>query len=321
MSQRKDVTELSRAVRAGDRRALAKAITLVESERELDRARATSLLADLMEHAGRAFRIGVTGAPGVGKSTLVDALGVRAVAEGRRVAVLAIDPSSIRSGGSLLGDRTRMGRLAALPEAFVRPSPASGAQGGIGPRTRETLLVLEAAGYDVVIIETVGVGQGELAVTDVADVVVVLWMAGAGDDVQGMKRGILEHADAVVFTKADGPNLEESQRSRDRLQALFSVFRREPPDVLALSAFFEPDAGLLWDTLSARRQQLAESGELEQRRRAQRLAWFHLAVKEALLEKLSKSGDLDEERARLRAGVERGELLPAEAARRLIEGL
>jgi LAO/AO transport system kinase len=316
-----EIGALTRGVRAGERRAIGKAITLVESERAEDRERSARLLGELTIGTAPAFRLGVTGAPGVGKSTLVDALGLRAIADGRRVAVLAIDPSSVRSGGSLLGDRTRMGALAASPRAFIRPSPSAGAQGGIGRGTREALIVLEAAGYDVLIVETVGVGQGELAVTDVADLVLVLWMAGAGDDVQGMKRGILEHADLVAFTKADGDNLHSARAARDALHALFSLFRRDEPRVLAVSAFSEPDARGLWQALTERRAELEASGELVARRRNQRRVWFQRAIERALLERLMSEPELERERLRLGDAVERGELVAPEAARRLVDRL
>lgn len=308
-------------VRRAERRAIAKAITLVESDHPEDELAAAALLAELAPTARRALRLGVTGAPGVGKSTLIDALGVRAVAEARRVAVLAIDPSSVRTGGSLLGDRTRMGRLATSEQAFVRPSPSSGAQGGIGPRTREAVIVLEAAGYDVVIIETVGVGQGELAVTDVADVLLVLWMAGAGDDVQGIKRGILEHADLVAFTKADGPNGDSARAERDRLHGLFSMLRRDAPTVLAVSALSAEDVQSLWRATLERLEVLERTGELAQRRRAQRRAWFQSALQQALAARVTRDSALSSERAKLEAAVERGELLPVLAAKQLIERL
>lgn len=315
------VTALARSVQAGDRRAIGKAITLVESELPADRARAAELLNALAPSAGRALRVGVTGAPGVGKSTLIDAFGRAAIAAGRRVAVLAIDPSSMKTGGSLLGDRTRMGRLAASSAAFVRPSPSRGAAGGVGRRTREASIVLEAAGYDLAIVETVGVGQGELAVTDVVDVLLVLWMAGAGDDVQSIKRGILEHADLVVFTKADGDNAAAARAARDRLDALFSAVRRDAPAVLAVSAFDDDDARRLWEATLARHDRLMASGEIARRRHAQRRAWFREALEEALAERMSKSLGLLDERARLEAAMDRGELLPPAAARQLLSRL
>ncbi|MBM3518865.1 MAG: methylmalonyl Co-A mutase-associated GTPase MeaB, partial [Alphaproteobacteria bacterium] len=199
-----EIAELGAAVRAGDRRALARAITLVESRRPDHRGQADALLAALLPHTGAATRIGITGAPGVGKSTFIEALGRHLLEVGERVAVLAIDPSSQRSGGAILGDKTRMEELARAPGAFIRPSPAGGTLGGIAARTREAMLVCEAAGFGVVLIETVGVGQSETAVVDVADMLILLLAPGAGDDLQGLKRGIVELADLIVVNKADG---------------------------------------------------------------------------------------------------------------------
>jgi LAO/AO transport system kinase len=316
-----DVAALAAAVLAGERRSIAKAITLVESERALDRPNAERLLTELQGAHGRAFRLGVTGAPGVGKSTLLDTLGLHAIEQGRRVGVLAIDPSSVKTGGSLLGDRTRMARLSASPAAFVRPSPSSGVPGGVTKRAREVLLVLESAGYDLLVVETVGVGQGELAVTDCVDLLLVLWMVGAGDDVQGMKRGILEHADLVAFTKADGANLLPARAASERLSALLTAVRRDPPGVLAVSALAGADQQPLWDAIAARRAVLESSGELERRRAAQRRTWLRAALDDALSERFALRADLVEERARLEAAVDRGELLAPIAARRLIERL
>lgn len=316
-----DLVRLAESVRAGERRAVAKAITLVESERPSDRSSRERLLSELAKAGSPALRLGITGAPGVGKSTLIDALGLYAVSEGHRVGVLAIDPSSVKTGGSLLGDRTRMGRLGASPSAFVRPSPSGGASGGIGKRSREALLVLEAAGYDLLMLETVGVGQGELAVTDCVDVLLVLQMAGAGDDVQSLKRGVLEHADLVVFTKADGPRLDETRAARDALAALFAAFRSDSPSVLALSALSESDARELFRATLAKRDALLLSGELEERRRIQRRAWFRSALDEAFRERLAREQALTREQSELEAAVERGDILPPLAARRLIERL
>lgn len=321
MIRSETLSSFARDVRAGQRRAVAKAITLVESSRPQDRALALALLGELGPSTARTLRVGITGPPGAGKSTLVDALGSHAVQQGRRVSVLAVDPSSAKSGGSLLGDRTRMRRLMSLGEAFVRPSPSSGAQGGLGPRTREALMVLESAGYDLVLVETVGVGQGELAVTHLTDLLMVLWMVGAGDEIQGMKRGILEHADLLVATKADGPNREAAQAERDRLKSLFSLFRRDQPEVLAYSAFSEEDTDLLWKTLLDRESQLRHAGAIDSRRQTQRLAWFQSALEEALWERISEDPALVDEKSRLEAAVLRGELLPTEAAARLLERL
>lgn len=311
-------SSLAARVRSGERRALAKAITLVESLRDADRELAIALLTELYPHSGRSQRLGITGPPGAGKSTLVDALGRAAISAGRKVGVLAIDPTSEVSGGSLLGDRTRMGALAGSADAFVRPSPSAGASGGMGRSTREALVLLEAAGYDVVIVETVGVGQGELAVTEAVDLVVVLAMAGAGDEVQGMKRGLLEHADVVVFTKADGHTKTQSLAARDELAALFAWMRSDAVPVLAASAFEPESVAAVWQSIETRFAERRASGELEARRALQRTAWFSAALEAALLERLRESATLDARRAAIEEQVHRGELLPSAAARALV---
>ncbi|HWP67091.1 MAG TPA: methylmalonyl Co-A mutase-associated GTPase MeaB, partial [Candidatus Limnocylindria bacterium] len=223
------VNELAAGVRAGDRRALAKAITLVESTRRDHQADAQRLLEQLLPYTGRAVRLGVTGVPGVGKSTFIEAFGMHLVGCGKRVAVLAVDPSSARSGGSILGDKTRMVRLAAEDAAFIRPSPSGGSLGGVARRTREAMLVCEAAGYDVVIVETVGVGQSETAVASMVDFFLVLMLAGAGDELQGIKKGILELADALAINKADGDNLARATRAAAEYRAALNLFRHTSP--------------------------------------------------------------------------------------------
>jgi len=311
--------ELAAGVRAGDRGAIARAITLLESRLESDGATAEWLLKELYSAAGRALRVGVTGAPGVGKSTLLDALGAQALAGGRRVGVLAVDPTSRRRGGSLLGDRVRMTRLAEADSAFVRASPSGGAEGGLGRRTREALVVLEAAGFDLIFLESVGVGQNELTIVDAVDLVVVVLMAGAGDDVQGMKRGVLEHADLVVFNKADGPNAADTERARDELSALFSWMRSDRTPVLSASALEQRGVFELFAAIETRARELEASGELELRRKAQRRTWFRAALVERVLART----EADPERARVRreleSAVEQGELLPPLAARQLVD--
>src|SRR5881628_1037098 len=216
---------LAADVRAGDRRALAKAITLVESTRPDHEEAAQRLLGLLLPHTGGAVRVGVSGVPGVGKSTFIEALGLYLIGLGKRVAVLAVDPSSALSGGSILGDKTRMPRLAAAPDAFIRPSPSAGSLGGVTRRTREALLVCEAAGYDVVLVETVGVGQSEYAVASMVDFFLVLMLAGAGDELQGMKRGILELADAVAINKADGDNTTPAAHAAAQYRSALNLLR------------------------------------------------------------------------------------------------
>lgn len=318
-----EVGELAAAVRAGERRAVARAITLVESQRREDFARAESLLADLYSVLGRerprALRIGLTGAPGVGKSTLLDALGAVALSRSFRVGALAVDPTSRRHGGSLLGDRLRMTRLSAADAAFVRASPSGGAEGGLGRRTREALVVLEAAGFERIFVESVGVGQNELSLVDVADVTVVVLMAGAGDEVQAMKRGLLEHADLVVFNKADGPRLPEAERARDELAALFSWMRREATPVFDVSALDDRGVPELFDAIEARFAALESSGELERRRRDQLARWFRAAVEERLLARLAERPEMLRVRAELERAVESGRIAPPLAAHQFVD--
>ena len=235
-----DVTTLCRGVRAGDRTVLARAITLVESKRADHQAAARRLVQDLLPATGQAIRVGVTGVPGVGKSTTIDALGIYLTGQGHRVAVLAVDPSSNRTGGSILADKTRMPRLAADPAAFIRPSPTSGSLGGVAAKTRETLLICEAAGFDVILVETVGVGQSETAVADLTDFFLLLMLAGAGDEIQGIKKGVIELADMIAVNKADGDNVKRATAAAAEYRAALHILvPRSPnwtPEVMTYSA-------------------------------------------------------------------------------------
>src|SRR5262245_9606239 len=223
------VEQLAADLRAGNRRALAKAITLVESSRRDDQGRAQRLLEAILPDTGRAVRVGVTGVPGAGKSTFIEAFGLYLTEQGKRVAVLAVDPSSARSGGSILGDKTRMARLGASPKAFIRPSPAAGSLGGVARRTREAMLLCEAAGYDVVLVETGGVGQSEYAVASMVDFFLVLMLPGAGDELQGIKKGILELADALAINKSDGDNVKRASRAAAEYRTALRLFRHRTP--------------------------------------------------------------------------------------------
>jgi len=306
----------------GERRALAKAITLVESTRSEDRIAAQRLLEHLLPRTGRAARIGVSGVPGVGKSTFIEAFGLHLIGRGKRVAVLAVDPSSSRSGGSILGDKTRMQRLSAAPEAFIRPSPSGGSLGGVARRTREALLVCEAAGFDVVIVETVGVGQSEVTVASMVDFFLVLMLPGAGDELQGIKKGILEIADALAVNKADGDNLARATRAVADLKAALRFFRHasphwEPP-VLTVSAVEERGMDAVWDAVERHRAALGASGELVKKRRSQQQAWLWAMVEEGLKQRFVARDDVQELLPELEEAVSRSQLTPTEASRRLL---
>jgi LAO/AO transport system kinase len=287
---RPTVAALAAGVLAGDRALLGQAITRVESTLQVHEAEAQALLQQLLPFTGRAVRVGITGVPGAGKSTLLEHLGRRLVAQGLRVAVLAVDPSSGRSGGSILGDKTRMQQLAADPRAFVRPSPAGGTLGGVHRRSRETLLLCEAAGYDVIFVETVGVGQSETEVARMVDTFVVLTLAGGGDELQGIKRGVLELAEVLCVNKADGDNAPRAERARREHEAALHYMRPTSPGwttpVLTASALGDLGIDALWDAIVAHRAHLVATGELARRRQRQLRGWLWSLVEEDLLRAL-----------------------------------
>jgi LAO/AO transport system kinase len=317
-----EVAELAAAVRAGDRRGLARAITLVESTLAEHRRLASALLDALLLDAGPAARVGVSGAPGAGKSTFIEALGVHLVGAGHRVAVLAVDPSSTRSGGSILGDKTRMEHLARLPDAFIRPSPAGGTLGGVARRTREAMLLCEAAGFDVVLVETVGVGQSEVAVADMVDTFLLLLAPGAGDELQGVKRGIVELADLVVVNKDDGELAAVAQRTAaDYQHALHLVRPRTDawqPRVLRCSALAGNGIGDVWAAVDEHRRATAASGDLERRRAEQARAWMWSEVTETLLDELRRAPEIAELVDPLEREVADGRISATAAAQRLL---
>jgi LAO/AO transport system kinase len=279
------------ALRGGDRAALARAITLMESRRPDHRAAARALLQDLMPLTGRAVRVGISGVPGVGKSTAIDTLGGRLTAKGHRVAVLAVDPSSTRSGGAILGDKTRMARLAGDPNAYIRPSPSSGTLGGVAAKTREAMLLCEAAGFDVILVETVGVGQSETAVADLTDCFVVLMLPGAGDELQGIKKGILELADIIAVNKADDAQARANAAAaeyRAALHILTPASAAWTPPVLTVAGLTGQGLDDLWARVLEHRARLEASGELQAKRRAQDTKWMWALVHERLHERLTR---------------------------------
>ena len=317
------VDELAAAVRRRDRAALPRAITLVESTRPDHREQAQQLLLALMPDAGSAHHVGITGVPGVGKSTTIEALGMYLIERGHRVAVLAVDPSSTRTGGSILGDKTRMPRLAAHADAYIRPSPTSGTLGGVAKATRETIVLLEAAGFDVILVETVGVGQSEVAVANMVDTFVFLTLARTGDQLQGIKKGVLELADIVVVNKADGEHLREARKAaRDLSGAIRLIYPRETlwrPPVLTMSALEGTGLVELWETVERHQKVLSEAGEFEARRRAQQVDWTWQMVRDTVLDRMLSNPAVRKGRAEVERQVLAGELTPAMAAQQILK--
>ena len=317
------VDELAAAVRSRDRAALPRAITLVESTRPDHREQAQQLLLALMPAAGTGHHVGITGVPGVGKSTTIEALGMHLIERGHRLAVLAVDPSSTRTGGSILGDKTRMPQLAAHADAYIRPSPTSGTLGGVAKATRETIVLLEAAGFDVILVETVGVGQTEVAVANMVDTFVFLTLARTGDQLQGIKKGVLELADIVVVNKADGEHLGEARSAARELSgAIRLIYPRETlwrPPVLTMSALEGTGLEELWETVERHRQVLSEAGEFEERRRAQQVDWTWQMVRDTVLDRVLSNPAVRKVRAEVERQVLAGELTPAMAAHQILK--
>ena len=316
------VDEYVTGVLAGDRAVLGRAVTLVESVRPDHRDKARELLRRLLPHTGSARRVGVSGVPGVGKSTFLEALGARLLERGYRVAVLAGAPTSGVSGGSILGDKTRMARLAADRRAFIRPSPSGGALGGVTRTTRESMIVCEAAGFDVIFVETVGVGQSETEVAAMVDTYLVLMLAGAGDDLQGIKRGILELADVLAVQKADGDNLPRAKRARRELEGALSLLRpHDPvwtPPVLTCSALQGDGLDEVWQAILDHRQALEDAGALLARRADQQLRWMWQLVEDEVRRQVRADAAVRGLAPELEAAVRAGTRTPGEAAEALL---
>lgn len=310
-------------VRAGDRAVLARAITLIESEHPAHLEKAQAVLQGLTPYAGGAWRVGLSGVPGVGKSTLIESLGTRLTSEGRRVAVLAVDPSSALTGGSILGDKTRMGRLSVDPNAYVRPSPAGRTLGGVARKTLETITVCEAAGFDVVLVETVGVGQSEALASEMVDTFAVLMLAGAGDELQGIKRGILELADLLAINKADGDNLARARSARGAYRSALRYLHPPGtpwvPPVLTISGQTGDGLDTLWGAISKHRAHLEGTGALAEKRSRQQLGWMWRLVEGSLMDALRRHPGVSAALPGLKQDVLSGLLGPTVAAQKVLE--
>ena len=313
--------DLVEGVLARRTRALAKAITLIESTRRDHQARAEAVLAALLPHTGRAIRIGISGAPGAGKSTFIEALGLHLIARGHRLAVLAVDPSSARSGGAILGDKTRMEKLSTHPDAFIRPSPSGGSLGGVAEKTREAMLLCEAAGFDVVVVETVGVGQSETAVAGMVDAFVLLQLPNAGDELQAIKKGIVELADLVVINKAD-LDPKAAQFAKHQFENALGLLRSASadwrPPVLTLSAQTGQGIEDFWNAIERHRKTLEASGELAEKRRRQALDWMWTLIDTELRNRFRQHAGVRQDLDKVSRCVTAGSITPAAAAHRLL---
>lgn len=318
-----DIRQIAKGVLSEDRRALARAITLIESSRPEDVQPGTDLLEALTPEAGRSIRIGISGVPGVGKSTFIESLGSHVIDAGHRLAVLAVDPSSALSGGSILGDKTRMETLSRRLEAFIRPSPAGRTLGGVARHTRETMLIVEAAGFDVVIVETVGVGQSETAVAEMTDIFALMLLPGGGDELQGIKRGIVELADLMIVNKADGDLASAAGRAAADYRGALGLLHTRHPDwevpVVTCSARENRGIDEVWNTIERYRDTMSRNGEIERSRAAQAIAWLWDEASESLLEKLRRNPALRAEIAAVEQAVATGKTSPRVAAHTLVD--
>jgi LAO/AO transport system kinase len=316
------LSEYRQGILSNNRLVLAKAITLIESRHPDHRDLARQLLEALLPHTGKAFRLGISGVPGVGKSTFIESFGMHLIEQGRSVAVLAVDPSSQRSGGSILGDKTRMERLATAERAFIRPSPSGGTLGGVARMTRETMLLCEAAGFDVVIVETVGVGQSEAVVAAMVDFFLVLMITGAGDALQGIKKGILELAHAVAINKADGDNLQRAEKMRRELEGALNLMQPDTatwtPPVVTCSALARTGLDAIWEMVQTHRQRTEQTGEMRERRRDQALQWMWALIEDGLKERFHRHPAVRQHLPAMIDDVRMGRISATHAARRLL---
>lgn len=325
MRSRLSFEQYVNGILSGDKLLLSRAITLIESSHTSDQALAQRVLAEILPQTGRSIRIGITGVPGVGKSTFIEALGIYLTSLGQRLAVLTIDPTSQRTGGSLLGDKTRMETLSLNVSAYIRPSPAGDSLGGVAQRTREAMLLCEAAGFDIIFIETVGVGQSETAVHDMVDFFLLLMLAGAGDELQGMKRGIMELADALVITKADGNNLAAANQARVQYEQALHLFPPTStgwrPPVLTCSALIQTGIPTVWETIQQYGELMSQNGYRNGRRQEQQLAWFRSLLHQAFERRFYDLPGVQHQLAAIEKQVRDGTLLPTPAVETLLRTL
>ena len=317
------INELANGLRAGHRAALARAITLIESRRADHQAAARELVQALLPRTGKAIRVGITGSPGVGKSTTIDTLGMYLIERGHQVAVLAVDPSSARTGGSILGDKTRMAKLAASDHAYIRPSPSSGTLGGVAAKTREAMLLCEASGFDVVLVETVGIGQSETAVSDMTDFFLALMLPGAGDELQGIKKGLVELADMIAINKADGDNLKRANIAaadyRGALHILSPRSEHWQPPVVTYSALTGTGIAELWQKVQDHRNAMMASGEFASRRREQQVKWMWSMLENRMMARLRSDAAMRAKVRKIETEVAEGRIAAALAAETIAE--
>ncbi len=320
-----DVEALFAGLRNGDLASLAQSITLVESTLKVHEIYANELITKCLPFSDKAIRIGITGVPGVGKSTFIEAFGTNLINQGHKVAVLAIDPSSNKTGGSILGDKTRMINLSNNPKAFIRPSPSAGSLGGVAQKTRESMVLLEAAGFDVILIETVGVGQSETAVHAMVDFFLLLMLAGAGDELQGIKRGIMEMADAIIINKAEGDNLAKAKIAAQEYKNALHLFPANPsgwiPKVQLCSALQNTGIAEIWEIINSYINHTKVSGYFEQKRKEQAQYWFEESLRAGLLNLLYTNNELKSSMEKASQEVSDGKSSPFVAAKRILESL